>query len=433
MANALKPHPAGCSGTAWLERGLPVTPAATSRIDTIFDADNHYWETREAFTRYRDPKFRDRGLRIVEHEGSLRYVIGDRMHPILPGPGDVQPRPKPGALLDFFAGRVPHDPHLHELASEPPEDHPEWYDRDARLETMDAQGIEATWLFPSHGVCIEGPMQPDIEASLHIIGAFNRWLEDDWGFAYKDRIFAPPLLSLSDVDVAIDQLEWALERGARLITLRNGPAFTREGMKSPADRVFDRFWARVQEAGITVTVHAGFDDGYREVDEAVARAWGLRMDGLGQNMLSRDGIDFSSQLIAMLQKKRLVHDFAAAIITHGLFERFPRLRLAFIENGGLWVGPLLHDLQVVHVQNPGMFARNPVDQFIDNCWVAPFVEDDVADLAGHIPANRILFGSDWPHAEGLAEPRDFLGNLDSFSDADARKIMSENARELTFS
>jgi predicted TIM-barrel fold metal-dependent hydrolase len=398
----------------------------------IFDADNHYWETSDAFIRYRDPKFRTRGLRVVEHKGLLRYFIGSAPHPILPGPGDVHPRPKPGALFDYFAGLVPHDNFLAELASEAPQDHPEWYDRDARLKTMDAQGIEASWMFPSHAVCIEGPMQPDTEASLHIIGAFNRWLHDDWGFAYENRIFGVPLLSLTDVEVAVQELEWVLERGARVITLRNGPAFTRDGLKSPADRMFDPFWGRVQEAGITATVHAGFDDGYRDVDLAVAKAWAVDVTGQSPTLLSRNANDYSGQFIAMLQKHRLVHDFAAALIVHGLFARFPKLRLAYIENGGTWVGPLLHDLQVAHVQNPAMFERNPVDQFHENCWVAPFVEDDVSELARHIPAERILFGSDWPHAEGIREPSDFFAKLDSFSAADVRKIMVENSRDLTY-
>lgn len=398
----------------------------------IFDADSHFWETKDAFMRYRDPKYRDRGLRVVEQDGTVRYFIGDKPHPILPGPGDVQPRPKPGALLDFFAGKAAHDPDLRELSSEAPEEHPEWFNRDARLRTLDAQGIEATWVFPSHGVCIEGPMQPDIEASLHIIGAFNRWIHDDWGFAYQNRIFAVPLLSLSELDVALRELEWVLARGARIITLRNGPVYTRDGTKSPADPMFDPFWARVQEAGVTVTAHAGFDDGYSDVDKAVARAWGVDPDHSGRNALHLSENNFSEPFIQMLQKKRLVHDFAAALICGRLFERFPRLRLAFIENGGLWVGPLLHDLQVVHVQNPGMFGRSPVDQFHENCWVAPFAEDDVGELAKHIPVERILFGSDWPHAEGVEHPRDFLNSLTTFSVAEQRKIMVENARGLTF-
>ena len=76
---------------------------------------------------------------------------------------------------------------------------------------------------------MEGPMQPDIEASIHILRAFNRWLDEDWGFAYQDRIFAVPFLTLSDLDQAVEELEWCLDRGARVISIRNGPAFTPEG------------------------------------------------------------------------------------------------------------------------------------------------------------------------------------------------------------
>ena len=400
----------------------------------VFDADNHYWESVDAFTRYRSPAFKNRGLRLVEEDGQTRYYIGDRKHPILPGPGDLHGRPVPGSLFDFFAGKVASNPNDPALWAEQPVDHPEWFNRDARLACMDDQGIQAAWMFPSHGVCIEGPMQPDVEASMHIIGAFNRWLDDDWGFAYKDRIFATPLLTLSDIDFALSELEWALLRGARVITLRNGPAYTRDGMRSPADPMFDPFWARVEEAGITVTVHAGFDDGYGSVDTAVGRVWNLDIEGKAKTMLV--GLDktwdFDSQLVYMIQKHRLVRDFAAVLVAHGLFTRFPQLKFAFIENGGTWVGPLLHDLQVSHVQHPGMYRENPVDQFHRNCWVSPFVEDDVADLARHIPAERILFGSDWPHAEGVGHPREFFENLKMFSHADQRRIMLENAAELTF-
>ncbi len=405
-----------------------------SDFGPVFDADNHYWESADAFTRYRAPAFKDRGVRLVEQDGKVRYFIGDKQHPILPGPGDLHGRPVPGSLYDYFAGRAANNPNDPALWSEQPAEHPEWFNRDARLKCMDDQGIQAAWLFPSHGVCVEGPMQPDVEASMHIIGAFNRWLDDDWGFAYQDRIFATPLLTLSDLDFALSQLDWALSRGARIVTLRNGPAYTRDGMRSPADPMFDPFWARIEEAGITVTVHAGFDDGYAVVDSAVGRVWNLDIEGKAKTMsvgLGKKG-DFDSQFLNLIQKHRLVRDFAAVIVAHGLFSRFPRLKFAFIENGARWVGPLLHDLQVCHVQYPGMFAENPVDQFHRNCWVSPFVEDDAADLATHIPVERILFGSDWPHAEGIGHPRDYFASITSFSDADQRRIMLDNAKELTF-
>jgi len=399
-------------------------------ITTIFDADNHYWETSDAFTRHRAPKFADRGLRLVDIDGSgkPRYVLdGGRLHPILPGPGDVFKRPRPGSLYDYFAGKSDKRRLGSELSSEDPAAHPEWFDRDARLACMDEQGVEAAWLFPSQAVCMEGPMQPDIEAAVHILGAFNHWLEEDWGFAYKDRIFGVPCLTLSHLDQAVAQLEWCLDRGARVVSIRNGPVFTPEGTRSPSDPRFDPFWARIAEAGVVVAPHAGFEDGYVGVTQAVAEEWGRSASPKGTG----DAVEQYASVIGMLMKHRLVRDFAAILVADKLFERNPGVRVAFIENGGTWVGDLLHGLQMLHGQNPGMFSKNPVDQFVENCWVAPFVEDSVPRLAEHLPVERILFGSDWPHAEGLGSPRDFFKNVEEFSLEDQHKIMRENARHLT--
>ena len=205
-----------------------MTPAE-SQIGRLFDADNHYWEVSDSFTRHRDPKFADRGVVLKEKDGKPYYFFGERAHPIIPGPGDAHPRPRPGALYDYFAGKTSKERVGDELACEDPAAHPEWFERDARLRCMDAQGVEAAWLFPSQGVCMEGPMQPDIEASIEILRAFNRWLDEDWGFAYQNRIFAVPFLTLSDLDGAVRELEWCLARGARVITIRNGPVFTALG------------------------------------------------------------------------------------------------------------------------------------------------------------------------------------------------------------
>ena len=404
------------------------TGSAQSPITTVFDADNHYWESSDAFTRHRNPMFADRGVVLHDVDGKPRYYFGERAHPIIPGPGDVHPRPRPGALYEYFQGKMDKERVGDELSCESPADHPEWFVRDARLAIMDRQGLEAAWLFPSQGVCMEGPMQPDIEASIEILRAFNRWLDDDWGFAYQNRIFAAPFLTLSDLDRAVLELEWCIDRGARVVTLRNGPAFTPEGTRSPADPMFDPFWARVEEAGIVLTTHAGFEDGYVDVERAVARTWGVA--GWRDDLNS--AADGAAVLTYHLMKHRLIQDFATVLVAHKLFERFPRLKVAYIENGADWVRPLKHTLSMLHGQNPGMFKTNPVDQFIEHCWVAPFVEDDVEDLARSLPTERILFGSDWPHAEGLPEPRDFLAKVAGFSHTDQRRIMMENARELTF-
>ena len=57
-------------------------------------------------------------------------------------------------------------------------------------------------------------LKHDIGAVTLTFTAFNRWLDEDWGCNYRDRIFAAPYLSLCDLDWAISELEWAIDRGA---------------------------------------------------------------------------------------------------------------------------------------------------------------------------------------------------------------------------
>jgi predicted TIM-barrel fold metal-dependent hydrolase len=116
-------------------------------------------------------------------------------------------------------------------------------------------------------------------------------------------------------------------------------------------------------------------------------------------------------------------------VAHRLFERFPLLKVAFIENGSAWVSPLLHALETLG--HGGGYQSKPKDMFIEHCWVAPFVEESVDELAQNLPVERILFGSDWPHGEGYAQPKNFFENVANFSIEGQRRIMYQNARELT--
>jgi len=63
-------------------------------------------------------------------------------------------------------------------------------------------------------------------------------------------------------------------------------------------------------------------------------------------------------------------------------------------------------------------------------WVSPFFEDDVYALVEQVGSSRVVFGSDFPHVEGLAEPVSFAKEIDRLPDADVRQIMRDNGREL---
>ena len=71
-----------------------------------------------------------------------------------------------------------------------------------RVAKLDEFGLEAVWLFPTLGILYEELIKHDIEAVTHVFTAFNRWLDDDWGFDYQDRIFSSPYITLADLDWA---------------------------------------------------------------------------------------------------------------------------------------------------------------------------------------------------------------------------------------
>ena len=83
-----------------------------------------------------------------------------------------------------------------------------------RLELMDAQDMEGCFLFPTLGVGMEEALLDDPVAAHGVFEAFNRWLEDDWGYAFEDRLFAAPYFTLLDPDAAVRELDRVLEHGA---------------------------------------------------------------------------------------------------------------------------------------------------------------------------------------------------------------------------
>jgi predicted TIM-barrel fold metal-dependent hydrolase len=254
--------------------------------------------------------------------------------------------------------------------------------------------------------------------------AFNRWLEEDWGFAYADRIFAAPYLSLADVTAAIRQLEWALDKGARVIVMRPAAPNTPLGQRPPGHEWFDPFWARVNEAGITVVAHAG-DSGY----SLNGYGRGSFQSGFGSD--AGGPVGFSRRpSVAFVQFERAIYDFLASLILDDFFARYPNIRVASVENGAEFLPDMFRKLRSVRNRMPTLFHEDPVETFRRNIWVNPFWEDDVNEVVEHMGADRVVFGSDWPHIEGMQDPLDYLPELKAFDDDDKRRILRENAEFL---
>jgi predicted TIM-barrel fold metal-dependent hydrolase len=121
----------------------------------------------------------------------------------------------------------------------------------------------------------------------------------------------------------------------------------------------------------------------------------------------------------------------AALVCHGALTRFPDLRIATVENGGTWVRPLIANFEGVYKKMPQEFPEHPVTAFNRNVYVNPFWEDGLGGLIEAIGTERVLFGSDFPHPEGMADPVSFADDLpDGLSREDRVRIMGGNLAGL---
>lgn len=382
----------------------------------VYDADNHLYEPEEAFTRYLPDKFK-RDFYFVEHNGRQKLVIGGMLSEFIPNPTFAVVA-GPGSHLVWYRAQNTEGKSLRELtgkAIRPPQS---WRTGEGRMELLDEHQLHAALVFPTLASVIEERIGARGDVSAALFHSLNQWMAEEWGFARENRIFGVPFISLTDVDAAVAELEFVLERGARVMNIRPAPVPDIRGSRSFGYPEYDPFWARVAEAGIFVAMH-GSDSGY----DKVTRWW----EGGRSEQIAFSHSPFKSVVDLI---GRAASDSMAALICHGVFDRHPTLKVASIENGATWVAPLIHRLERAYGQMPQEFKKHPVDQLREHIWVAPFYEDDVDALRELIPVERILFGSDFPHAEGVAKPLDYLDEFTQFKPDDVRKIFSTNLKQL---
>jgi predicted TIM-barrel fold metal-dependent hydrolase len=382
----------------------------------IFDADNHYYEALDAFTRHLDPALGPRCVQWATIDGKQYHVLGGQVSRAVSN-ATFDPVSKPGCLYDYFRGNTEGVNPLARLRDHEPI-RAEYRDRNARLAALDDQGLAGCWMFPTLGMIYEEPLHHDPEAVGLTFRAFNRWLAEDWGFANDDRIFAAPYIALADPAWAVEELEWALGEGARLLVMRAAAPTTTVGRRSPFDPMFDPFWERVDEAGITVVVHAG--------DGGVS-SQGYAADGFAATF-SGGGYGPSLKNFAIEQA---VHDWLITLVLSNHLRKYPNLRIASVENGAEFLPDLFRKLRSVDRKMRGWFEGDPVDIFRRHVWINPFWEDDLASVVEWMGADRVLFGSDWPHIEGLPAPLDYLAEAKAIEPADRRMVLHDNAVELT--
>ncbi len=159
-----------------------------------FDSDNHYYEAPDAFTRHIEPQYAKRGMQWAQINGKTRLLVGGRINRFIPNP-TWDPVSKPGALDEYFRGRNPKGADTSDaLRRARPSGRPPRVPESRRPPASHGHpGSRGCDLPPTLGVGMEQALLDDLPALTAAFRAFNRWMEEDWGFAYKERIFAAPV------------------------------------------------------------------------------------------------------------------------------------------------------------------------------------------------------------------------------------------------
>jgi predicted TIM-barrel fold metal-dependent hydrolase len=381
----------------------------------VFDSDNHLYETKDAFTRHLPDRYKG-AIDYVDVRGRTKIVVRGTISDYIPNPTfDVVARP--GAQEEYFRVGNPEGKSYREIVGDPIRCLPGFREPAPRVELMDELGVDQSLMFPTLASLLEERMRDDPELTHAVIHSLNEWLHEEWSFNYQDRIFTTPIITLPIVEKAIEELEWAVQRGAKTVLIRPAPVPSYGGSRSFAFEEFDPFWQAVVDADVLVSMHAS-DSGYSR----------YQADWTGPQEMLPFRLD---AFRTFTMGKRPIEDTAAALTCHGLLTRFPDLRIASIENGADWVIPFLEHLADVHRKMPQMFEEDPVEAFKRNVYVAPFHEDDIAQLVEVLGIDHLLFGSDYPHPEGLAEPCSYADHLPpGMPEEDVAKIMGGNLSRI---
>jgi uncharacterized protein len=338
-----------------------------SRAYNVVDADGHILEPLDLWDKYMDPAFRDRAPRIVTGENGKQclvmdeHVVGNNQRGI-GGIGGVGAR----------QGVVAAD------AMEYQDGKPGGFDPHKRIPDMDADGIDAAFLYPSLGLFSGAIHDPQLAAA--VCRAYNRWLAD-YCKPYPDRLFGVAMLPMQEVELAIAEMRFAKkELGFKGGFIRPNP-YNNKMINHPD---YEPFWAAAEDLDFSIGFHEGAAAGMPQV--------GIdRFEGRGARHIITHTMEM---MLACL-----------AVIWGGVCERHPKIRIGFLESGGGWIAPWL-DRMDRHFDDQGFndsgLTTRPSDLFRRNCWISfEPVEGSLKVLADYVGPTKIMWATDYPHPDGF--------------------------------
>lgn len=355
------------------------------------DADGHVLEPRGMWRDYIAPRFRDDApcVRRVDAQRELLFAAGKPLSPYSVTPLGAL---GVGEVGDYDQNRAG------------------GFDPKARLPDMDAEGIDRVVLYPTLGLFMGGVADADLAAA--IAAAYNDWLAD-YCAAAPDRLFGAAMLPLQDIERSVAEVRRIGRRACfRAVFVRPNPYAGR----ALHTRRYDPLWAALADHDLAVGVHEG---AVGNMETAGAARYG---DNIFFNHVVAHGIEMQLAVLS--------------IVCGGVMERFPALRFAFLEAGGGWLAGWLermdHHFDGIYGRFVPWLRARPSEYFRRQGWIS-FEPDErtLVPLAGLIGPERIVWGSDYPHADATAGIVGILRDrLAPLPERDRDRILHRNASEL---
>lgn len=370
----------------------------------VFDSDLHVIEPDDLWTRYIDPKYRDRAPIGLKDEpfstGNLIKYDG----------AQYSPRKE---AVQYFEGAVDHCTEQAHLRGRYQQyidfDRRDW-GPDTQIEAMDTEGVDAAVLFPTRGLAATGSEYEEDGLAAAVARAYNDWMAEFCSYA-PDRLYGAAMIHPQSVELAAQEVRrTAREYGFKGSYIRPNPVKGRNWH----DPVYDPLWAAFEEEQMLV----GFHEGYPcTLPFAVAE----RFDGRHEDWWLTEHV--TRHPVEMMYA-------STCMINGGVLERFPNLRVGFLEANCSWVPYWLWRMDE-HYEIREKFLKHilpkkPSSYFLNQCFVSIEADEHTACPVLDSIAENVVFSTDFPHSDS-AYPKAMETFMElALTEEQRRKILWDN-------
>ncbi|HEY7216881.1 MAG TPA: amidohydrolase family protein [Candidatus Binatia bacterium] len=360
-----------------------------------FDSDMHVYDAADLYERYMNPKWGERiprGQRNGKH-GRVEFSIGGGKRTLRAITDVIDHGQK--QVADRYDFAVARD-----------------YDPVSQVEAMDREGLDVAVLFRTSPLHCDETLEPEYANDL--CKAWNDWIVD---FCKENpqRLRASALITLHDVDLAVEEVRRvAGALGIRALSLCPEPI----NGKRIHDSCFDPLWMEIEKLGVALCFHPPA----RPKQDQVANKFFGHPNANIVALALRNPVELI----------QAVSSFCAG----GVLEKFPKLRVAFLEGNCAWLPWLLYRLdERAKLHRPLAdlpLSRKPSDYFLEQCFIS--VDPDeylVTDVVKRLGDGNLVVSTDYPHIDAhFPHAVDEFLAIDGLSESNRRKILWDNCARL---